>query len=302
MIIEKPYKWKSIQFDILNDVVKWEVLREWSLSNVHRITLTSGKTMIAKWSGGNMIRETDIYNNLLAPLKIERPIINENFKSDQGTFTIMEDIGKNTLEHKPLERYYMLASQKLAKLHDQASKNIQKGYLSNDRLQHYSISENTFIEELLYLKQHSFFSNHEKQVINKLTEIFPKQIKNLYHESTPTLIHNDYYPKNLIVADEQIKVIDWSNAYISNHLGDLYGLIKEAKHLHFCPDSILQAYYNEIKERNYSLTELYRNVQLGGLCWYIHSITWVLDYGRSVITGSENWIKGMITNIKNLIE
>ncbi|NDI34416.1 phosphotransferase [Chengkuizengella sediminis] len=301
MINEIPKMWRNVQFDVLNHVIKWEPLRDWSLSNVNRITLQSKETKIAKWSGGNMTREMDIYNDLLMPLEIERPLIYENHKSEHGSFTIMQDIGRDTLEQKPLEKYFIVAAKKLAQLHHQSTMNIENERLSKEILERYCVTFDTFIEELFYLSEHTFFSVNQKQTISQLAHLFPEKIKKCYHDFPMTLIHNDYFPKNLIVTDENIKVIDWSNAYISHHLGDVYGLLKEAKYRQFNPQHLIQAYYNEISNRPYSLTELNWFVHFGGICWYIHTIKWILDYGRTVIEGSEYWIESMIIDIEGLL-
>ncbi|NBI30533.1 phosphotransferase [Chengkuizengella marina] len=298
---EIPTKWKNVQFDVLDHVIKWESLRDWSLSSVYRITLQSTETKIAKWSGGNMTREIDVYNDLLIPLDIEKPIIYENHKSKLGSYIIMQDLGKDTLEQKPLEKNFILAAKKLAHLHHQSTINIEKNLLPKETMKRYYVSLDIFIEELLYLNKHIFFTKIQKETISQLVKLFPKKIRKYYYIFPMTLIHNDYFPKNLIVTNENIKVIDWSNAYISHHLGDLYGLIKEAKYRHYNPKHIIQAYYNEINNRPYTLTELNWFVDFSGICWYIHSIKWILDYGRKVIEGSEYWIESMIINIEGLL-
>lgn len=62
---------------MLDKVTEWSVLRKWSLSEVYRVTLTTGETRIIKWGGSEMAREAEIYRHLVHPLQIKAPCIFE---------------------------------------------------------------------------------------------------------------------------------------------------------------------------------------------------------------------------------
>ncbi len=304
MRAETPEKWRGCEKAMprLKDAVSWEPLREWSLSNVYRITLRSGGTMIAKWSGGRMVGEVDFYNGVLAPLRIERPEIYASHRDDRGSFYIMEDLGGDTLEAKPFPAYFVMAARQLAIIHTAASAGIREGNLPEETFNRYYRGADHFLDCLAYLERHPFFNSGQKVVLHHAAETFPEHLFRLYRQFPVTVVHNDYFPKNLIVANGRIRVIDWTNAYLSPHLGDLYGLMSEARDYKVDPEELLEAYFLEIggDESPYDVSTLRWMAHMGGICWLAHTMKWIVEYGRHVIPGSDAWIDDMILELQKL--
>lgn len=127
-------------------------------------------------------------------------------------------------------------------------------------------------------------------------------MKKLYQAIPLTLVHHDYHAKNLLIQGEHILPIDWSIAYLSPHLGDLYCLITEAHAwCNLSKDHILSAYINESRT-DLSLEQLNWQLRIGGLCWLIKTLRWLVYGGTDTIPGSEAWIPDLMNDLESLME
>jgi thiamine kinase-like enzyme len=70
-------------------------------------------------------------------------------------------------------------------------------------------------------------NNHP--ILQRIIEWLPKPLEQLDLEVPLTMVHHDYHAKNIVKLNGgRILAIDWSNAYLSPPLGDLYCLMNEA--------------------------------------------------------------------------
>jgi hypothetical protein len=70
-----PYWLKQCKHSpYLENIVKVDVLRKWSLSEVLRLTSYDNSTIIAKIGRGPMSGERDVYNDILIPANIKEKI------------------------------------------------------------------------------------------------------------------------------------------------------------------------------------------------------------------------------------
>ncbi|MCM3340002.1 phosphotransferase [Paenibacillus sp. MER TA 81-3] len=304
MTLHIPDRWleRAGHFPLVEQSKHWESLRQWSLSGVYRVTLLSGATVIAKWSGGKMKGEPDLYNDVLAPLHIERPCIYAAFEDETGCYMMMEDVGTDTLESKPSADAFLQAARQLAVIHRTATSFMKDGALAEEAFHRHYKGEDMFLDDLAYVTSHPFFAGSQRQVLERLVLLFPEHLERLYSEYPVTLVHNDYFPKNIIVQEEGqgVRVIDWTNSYLSPHLGDLYGLSQEAAAYGASREQMLQAYAEASGLYGNAELTLDWLVRVGGVCWFIHTIRWILDYGRHVISGSEAWIGDMLLDLEEL--
>ena len=112
-----PYWLKQFRhLSHLKNIVKVEVLRKWSFSEVLRLTSDDDSTIIAKISKGPMARELDIYNDILIPINIDVPAILESFCTDIGNIMLMKDLGYRTVEKEPQPHHFVEAARQLARM------------------------------------------------------------------------------------------------------------------------------------------------------------------------------------------
>lgn len=94
--------------------------------------------------------------------------------------------------------------------------------------------------------------------------------------------------------------IDWSLAYLSPHLGDLYCLIREAQALAGLSREEVNAAYQDVS--NIDIGQLNWQISVGGLCWLIKTLRWLVYGGTEIIPGSEAWIPDLMSDVEKLVE
>jgi hypothetical protein len=96
--------------------------------------------------------------------------------------------------------------------------------------------------------------------------------------------------------------IDWSLSYLSPHLGDLYCLVSEARAWsNVSKQDILSAFRNEVGT-DLSVEELNWQVRVGGICWLVKTLKWLVYGGTDTIPGSEAWIPDLMNDLEGLME
>ncbi|MFD0713087.1 phosphotransferase [Paenibacillus sp. GCM10027626] len=283
---------------LFRQVTDWTLLRSWSLSEVYRATLPSGETRIIKWGNAEMAGEAAIYRQLIHPLKISAPYIYSDFNMDTSAVIIMEDAGEHNLEQLPSAAAFLESARELARLRKAAAANLEKG-LPHEVTLAYTVSAAEFIALLDDLLRVQRLSGN--RALATLRHTFPDAVNELYLTTPLTLVHHDYHAKNLLVQGQRILPIDWSNAYLSPHLGDLYCLIAEAHTWSGVPkDDILHAFHYE-HHAGLTLEQLNWQVNIGGICWLIKTLRWLLYGGTQIIPGSDAWIPDLMYDLEQLI-
>ena len=280
---------------LLNEVAEWSLLRKWALSEVYRVKLTTGESRIIKWGGSEMAGEAGIYRNLVHPLQIKAPQIFEFVQLKDSGVMIMEDVGEKNLEQQPHPAHFLEASRELARLRVSATANLER-MLSKKVIDTYSVSMEHFLELLDDLLKSKKLA--EAEVLLKLKKVLPRHLERLYQSVPTSIVHHDYHAKNLLIQDNGIMPIDWSIAYLSPHLGDLYCLITEAQAWsNLSREEMISAY---LDVTDLQIDHLNWQVQIGGLCWLIKTLRWLVYGGTDIIPGSETWIPDLLKDVKNL--
>jgi hypothetical protein len=282
----------------LEEVTNWQLLRKWSLSEVYRATMKSGATRIVKWGGDEMAREKDIYRNLLAPLQIRSPQLYEYHAAGNGAPMIMEDAGPYNLEEQPEAHHFLEAAWELARLRQTASIRLKQGHLPKKLIDTYLISDQDFLsllDDLIRVKDDPIFQRTKISL--------PKHLERLYKDVPLTLVHHDFHAKNLIVLDNGILPIDWSITYLSPHLGDLFCLMHEAHYWSGLEqDEVILAFQREVGPNQLNIEDLKWQVNIGGLCWLIKSLRWLVYGGTETIPVSVDWIPDLMTDMSKILE
>ncbi|CAH0118968.1 hypothetical protein PAE9249_01465 [Paenibacillus sp. CECT 9249] len=298
MIPERLSAYDAI-IPLLDEVIEWSLLRKWSLSEVYRVTLKSGQTRIMKWGGKEMAGEATMYQQLVSSLKVPSPHIYGFFQLENSAVIIMEDCGRYNLEQQPNPAHFLEAARVLARLRETASANLGKN-LRSEVIRSYSASAADFLALLDDLLRSRHLARNE--TLLSLQTTFPHELQKLYQTIPFTLVHHDYHAKNLVIQKNGILPIDWSLAYLSPHLGDLYCLIAEARSFsNVSKKDILSAFRDEVHS-DLSIEQLNWQVSVGGICWLVKTLKWLVYGGTDTIPGSEAWIPDLMNDLENLMK
>ncbi|SFL90692.1 Phosphotransferase enzyme family protein [Gracilibacillus orientalis] len=284
----------------LKETTSWELLRQWSLSEVWRVGKQGGDSLIIKKGIEENSREVAVYNHVLIPLELDIPTIYEAYEDKAIGLLIMRDLKGKTLEHDPQHKYFVEAAKTLAKTRNKARLGIIEGKLTEESYLANYVSKEDIIDDLKYISQQSeYIDTGQDVVLEKALNVLPYQVGQLYENFPITLTHNDYHAKNIIKNNGGIAVIDWASAYLSPHLGDLYCLISSAKDYDITPTDLIYAYWEEIDD-DWSC-DMEWQINIGGICWIIHELRQLLDYGIKAIPVAHEWIPEMIYDIRQLL-
>lgn len=284
-----------LRMPLLHEVTEWDLLRKWALSEVYRIKLTTGETRILKWCGGEMAREAEIYRDIVQPLQIKAPHIFEIGQRENSSVILMEDAGMPSLEEQPQPGLFLEAARELARLRMRATADAER-VLSKKVIESYSVSKDRFVTQLDdLLKSGILFENSTLRIIRA---VFPRHLELLYEQVPISLVHHDYHAKNLLIQGNSMMPIDWSNAYLSPHLGDLYCLVTEALAWSDLPREDVISAYHDVTD--VPIDKLNWQINIGGLCWIIRTLHWLVNGGTAVIPGSEVWIPDLLQDAEQL--
>lgn len=282
---------------VLNDVTEWSLLRKWALSEVYRVRLRTGESRVIKWGGNEMAGEACIYGELVHPLQIKAPRIFDFVELKDSGVMVMEDAGHTNLEVTPQPVYFLEASRELASTRARATVNLER-MLPKSIINTYSVSMNQFLELLDDLLQSEKLADSE--VLLNLKTVLPYHLDRLYQTVPVTLVHHDYHAKNLVIGQQGIMPIDWALAYLSPHLGDLYCLVTEAEAYSSLTREDILAAYLEVTDT--PVDQLNWQVSVGGLCWLIKTLRWLVYGGTEIIPGSEAWIPDLMSDVEQLYQ
>lgn len=285
----------------LKEEASWELLRQWSLSEVWRVSKQDGDSFIIKKGIGENSREVAVYKHLLIPLELDVPTIYKAYEDKAMGLIIMKDLKGVTLEHDPQHKDFVEAAKTLAKTRNKVRLGMIEGKLTKESYSANYISEENIIDDLMYISQQSEYIETGQDVFLKTAlNVLPYHVGQLYKNFPITLTHNDYHSKNIIKNNEGITVIDWASTYLSPHLGDLYCLISSAKEYNITPTDLIYAYCEEIDD-SWSC-DIEWQINIGGICWTIHVLRQLLDYGVKAIPVAREWIPEMINDIHMLLD
>ncbi|MGG4346594.1 phosphotransferase [Paenibacillus lautus] len=172
-----------------------------------------------------MAKETEVYQKLVHPLQIKAPEIFESVQLNDSGVMVMEDAGEKNLEQQPQPPHFLEASRELAILRVKATANLES-LVPKKVIDSYLVLKEDFLVLLDDLLKSDKLS--ESKVLLKLKKVLPLHLERLYQKIPTSIIHHDYHAKNLLIQNNGIMPIDWSLAYLSPHLGDLYCLVNGA--------------------------------------------------------------------------
>lgn len=281
---------------LLKDITKWTLLKEWAHAKVYRALLADGSSVIVKWGGNEMASEGYTYTHLVQPLHLPSPYIHTFIQGQQSCLLVLEDLGSFNLEQKPDPVYFFEAARTLANLRATSTANMNT--LPTDVMTRNTVPADQFLH-LLYDITLKVTCHDYAPMLKRLQAILPQHLELLYNTVPLTIVHHDFVAKNLMINREgKIIPIDWSISYFSPHLGDLYCLIRDAKvwgsiHAKDIEKVFLQESKMDREAMEWQLT-------IGGLCWLIKTLRWLVYGGTDIIPGSEAWVPDLLNEARRL--
>ena len=288
----------------LKEVVYWQPLRRLSLSEVFRVTMSSDETLIAKLGRDSEANELDIHRSVLAPLRIPSPKLIDGYRDESVSVMLFEDIGSGTVDEDPQPKHFLEAASHLARIRLASMARLAEGALPEVVLSRYYVPDNQFVDDLRYLETKlPEISPSQGRVLEYALSVIPPHIYQLYRELPVAVVHNDFHAKNLLTLNGGIAVIDWSGLYLSPHLGDLSCLTAEASDFGVTFDALVESYLSQASPPFESTFEnIAWQINVGGACWTIRTLRWLVDFGKDAIPVSREWIPGFIVDIQRIAE
>ncbi|WP_181347824.1 phosphotransferase [Thalassobacillus sp. CUG 92003] len=291
-----PLNWQSRlqHVPMLGDAEDWELLRKWSLSEVWRVSFAEGRSVIVKCGRGAMSRELAVYLEILAPFNIHAPRLIHHFQDKHASLLVLEDLKGVDLETVPEAHHFITAAKGLARIRNQATKTLRQSRVKRQ----FVLSEEWFLRALRGILQ------AVGRKWDEACSIFSFELAILFRNSPMNIVHSDFHAKNLVVRGEQICAIDWANAYVAPHMGDLYCLVNEYQHHHPSADIavLLDAYLNEREGCSFKGKHMQWHLVMGGICWHIQAVDWLIKEGRQYIPAAESWLPEMFDTLFHLID
>ena len=289
---------------ILEKAVDWELLRRWTLSEVYRVTLSSGETVIAKWGKGTEANELKVYRDVVEPLGVPAPRLLDAYRAESGGVMLLEDCGVESVHRNPRPEYFYEAARELARIRRVSIAGLASGALDEATLNAYRVCDLRFTRDLeTLLKRLGSESAEAEMALGRALSVLPAHIRRLYRRSPVALVHDDFHAKNLMVSGDGILLVDWASAHLSPHLGDLSVLMSEASEYGADRDQVLEAYRDATEAGTESDEELAWQVSVGGACWAIRALWWLVDNGvEAVIPGSRTWVPSLISDIEKSVD
>ncbi len=295
------FAWLDVFADAFSPakVVDIDVLREWSLSLVVRLTLDDDRNLIAKRGiPTEGPTELEVYQECLIPLEIRAPTLLEGYESGSDYVLLMEDVGGTDLEQRASTSAFLDAARSLAEIKSASNK---IGEINSSVLTKHLMTEDQLLIDLHYVLENTSAAHRDVvRVLSGAAVSLTEHIHRLYQEFPLTVNHNDYHGKNLIDVDGRIVPVDWANARVSPHAGDLYCLIEEAKEHRVPREDVVGAYSKALQDLGVSADITEWQIDMGGVCWSIHCLRWILEFGLKAIPASKDWVPDFLKDISDM--
>lgn len=284
--------------DLDGTIVGGEPLRHWALSEVWRIRLAgvTRKSVITKRGVSERGGEAQRYRELVVPLGIPAP---ELLSEGAPGVMVLEDLGGDTLDERPTMEGFEEAARGLARMRAAAAPRLAAEPSIGAGLR-------TTTADFMAIagRAQKALTDLRPELAGALDDpvrALRSRLERLAGEP-PTIVHADYQAKNLLhTAGGGIIAIDWSDAYVHAHLGDLFLLLREGRQ-HETIDGIRMEALPELfaHEAGTDLRTVTDQLVTGGLCHSMIALCWVVETAVPVDPMFADWIDGLVTDCQEL--
>lgn len=261
-----------------------EPLRRWGSSEVWRIRSESGASVIVKRGRHAMAREADVYVDLVRPMRLPAPELLGSIKDRDAVVLVLRDVGADTLEQRPSVAGCRRAVRLLAALRTRAAAAISAGFpLRYRRGPDSYVAAISAIADGLRLLRPDL-----PEIPAGLERVVAEAMTWLHTNVAETVVHGDFEGKNLVIDGPEMWLIDWPTACVSPHLADLYSLWRTVKSQGIHRNGLLAWY---AADQGIVVNEfLQREFDIGGLCWTLDALRWIVAEGLRTVPDSIRWL------------
>jgi streptomycin 6-kinase len=280
--------------DLDGAIVGGDLLRGWALSEVWRIHLDGAtrKSVIVKRGVGELAGEARRYHELVVPLGIAAPRL---LAEDGSGVIVLEDLGGDNLEDRPTAEGYEEAVRVLARMRAQSALRLAADpALRRPTVDVVAVAARA-ATALATLRPD--LAGAIEGPIRAMTQ----RLDRLSREPE-TVVHGDFQAKNLLhTPGGGIVTIDWSDAYVHRHLGDLYLLLREGRKQGRIDSARMDALPQLFaRETGTDLATVTDQLLTGGLCWTMSALRWVVETGVHAVPVSRTWIDELVNDLQQL--
>lgn len=284
--------------DLDGTIVGGDLLRDWAMSEVWRIRLAGAtrKSVIAKRGVGETAGEARRYHELIVPLGIPAP----RLLAEGGPGVIvLADLGGENLQDHPTPEGYDQAVRVLAAMRAESARR-----LAADPALAAGLRRSTADLLAVAARADAAMTALRPDLAGALdapVQAMTVRLARLSGEPE-TVVHGDFQAKNLLhTPGDGIVTIDWSDAYVHPHLGDLYLLLREGRRQGLIDSvrmaALLELFAHEAGTDPRTVTD---QLVTGGLCWTMHALRFVVETGVHVLPESRGWIDELVTDLREL--
>ncbi|MER7249766.1 phosphotransferase [Kribbella sp. NPDC000426] len=251
-----------------------ELLRQWGSSEVWRLSYGLRSVIVKRGTDGQA-DEAASYERFVVPLELPAPALLHRYRSAEAGVLVLADVGRVTLEQEPSAEGFLVAAELAATIRSREVP--QRSEFPPER-----------VKEMADRIGRIDFD------LSPLTEALAA----LHLQAPVAVVHGDFVPKNLVTDGTRWTAIDWPGTYLAPHLSDLYTLLRDAESLGHDRAPIV-AHYIDAAGANPALVE--RQLLVGGGCFYLVALKFIVEEGLRTIPDSVNWIDGLLTELADVV-
>ncbi|MEV5966747.1 phosphotransferase [Kribbella sp. NPDC051952] len=252
-----------------------ELLRQWGSSEVWRLSYGLRSVIVKRGTDGQA-DEAAAYARFVVPLDLPAPRLIHGHRDGAAGVLVLADVGRLTLEQEPSAAGFLEAASLLARIRGTAVSGSSE-----------------FPAELV--KELGARIGRIGFELDPLAEA----LAGLHRDAPVRVVHGDFVPKNLVTDGSRWTAVDWPLAYLAPHLSDLYMLVRDAVALGHDRGPIV-AQYVEAAGADSFLVD--RQVLVGGGCFCLRALDFVVSEGLRTIPGSEDWIDPLLAELEGIVK
>ncbi|HEY0688949.1 MAG TPA: phosphotransferase [Kribbella sp.] len=252
-----------------------ELLRHWGSSEVWRLSYGLRSVIVKRGSDGQA-DEAAAYDRYVVPMELPAPgLIHQDRDGDAGVL-VLADVGRVNLEQEPSAEGFLAAAELVATIRMRSVGGTSE--FPPERVKELADRVGRITVDL-------------GPLTDALAEL---------HRVAPTaVVHGDFVPKNLVTDGTRWTAVDWPLAYLAPHLSDLYTLLRDAVALGHDRGPIVARYLDAAGADPFVVD---RQLLVGGACFCLRALAFIIDEGLRTIPDSKNWIDPLLAELEGLVK
>jgi hypothetical protein len=268
-----------------------DLLRQWGSSEVWRLSSGSG-SVIVKRGSDTQAAEADTYEQLVRPLDLPAPELLHLERLEDAVVLVMADVGGVTLEQNPSLEGFLAATELLVELRSKPVEGVTD--FGPDRLLDLVHRIRLGLAGVVVSSLSGAWSTAG---LDRAVDLAAPALAELHRDVPLAVVHGDFVPKNLVTDGSRWTAVDWPAAYRAPQLGDLHTLLRDARSAGFATDPIV-AHYIDAAGTDPDLVR--RQLLLGGVCFSLLALCWIVEEGLRTVPPSKDWIGGLLIELDDL--